>query len=85
VSTGCGGAGPGIAIPKKGGLHDFAALQACVARLKRSAPDFESETQVFISGNPDTDYQTIVSVIDAIRTDANGDELFPDVNFKVSK
>lgn len=85
VSSGCGGAGPGIAIPKVGGRHDYAALQACVKRLKLSAPDFEDETQVFISGNPDTDYQTIISVIDAIRTDESGNELFPDVNFKVSK
>jgi biopolymer transport protein ExbD len=85
VAPGCTNAGPGIAIPKSGSVYDFMALQDCVSRLKKSAPDFQEETQAFVSGNPDTNYQTVISVIDAIRTDQQGDTLFPDVNFKVGK
>lgn len=86
VAPGCNGAGPGIAIPKTEGNHyDYSALQECVARLKLASPDFAEETQAFLSGNPATDYQTIISTIDAIRTDTSGNPLFPDVNFKVGK
>jgi biopolymer transport protein ExbD len=85
VAPGCAGAGPGIAIPKTADQYDFAQLQECVSKLKRSAPEFEEETQAFIAGNPDTDYQTVISVIDAIRSDSQGAPLFPDVNFKVGK
>lgn len=85
VAPGCNGAGPGIAIPKSGEQYDFTALQECVARLKKAAPEFEDETQAFVAGNPDTAYQDVISVIDAIRNDASGNPLFPDVNFKVGK
>lgn len=85
VAPGCSGVGAGIAIPKVGENYDFTALQACVERLKKSAPEFEEETQAFISGNPDTTYQTLVAVIDSIRRTSAGEPLFPDVNFKVSK
>lgn len=85
VAPGCSGAGPGIAIPKTGEQYDFNALRECVARLKQASPDFAEETQAFLSGNPGTDYQTIISTIDAIRSDSAGNPLFPDVNFKVGK
>ncbi|HEX2735413.1 MAG TPA: biopolymer transporter ExbD [Polyangiaceae bacterium] len=85
VAPGCTGAGPGIAIQKAGNDYDYAALQACVERLKKADPDFEAETQAFVSGNPDTMYQTVISVIDAIRRTPAGEPLFPDVNFKVGK
>ncbi len=85
VAPGCAGAGPGIAIPKSGNSYDFPALRDCVAKLKKAAPEFEDETQAFIAGNPDTNYQDVISVIDTIRNDSAGNELFPDVNFKVGK
>ena len=85
VAPGCTGAGPGIAIPKQGQDYDFAGLQQCVAKLKQAAPEFEEETQAFLSANPGTDYQTVVSAIDAIRKDDQGEALFPNVNFKVGK
>ncbi len=85
VAPGCSGVGPGIAIAKNGNGYDFTALRECVAKLKKSAPEFEEETQAFIAGNPDTNYQDVISVIDAIRNDSAGNTLFPDVNFKVSK
>jgi biopolymer transport protein TolR len=85
VAPNCRGAGPGIAIPKRGDGYDFAALQECVERLKQSAPEFQEETQAFLAGNPGTDYQTLISTMDAIRTDQKGELLFPEINFKVAK
>jgi biopolymer transport protein TolR len=85
VAPGCNGAGPGIAIPKAGEEYDYTALRECVARLKQASPDFAEETQAFLSGNPGTDYQTIISTIDSIRSDSAGNPLFPEVNFKVGK
>ncbi len=83
VAPGCAGVGPGIAIPKKNGQYDYDALNKCAAKLKGSSPDFADESQVYLSANPGTDYQTIISVIDAVRSTAKGDQLFTDVNFKV--
>ena len=41
---------------------------------------------MYITANPGTPYQTLVSVIDALRNDAlnPGQILFDNVNFKVS-
>jgi biopolymer transport protein ExbD len=85
IASGCQGPGPGIAIANKGGRYDYDELTRCAARLKKSSPDFADETQVFISANPGTEYQIIISVIDAVRATPEGEELFPDVNFKVSR
>jgi hypothetical protein len=54
--------------------------------LKAANPDFADETQFYITGNPGTDYQTIISVVDAVRTDKGNPSrtLFTDVNFKVT-
>ncbi len=85
IARGCDGVGPGIAIPKKGAEYDYASLTACAKKLKGSNADFADETQAYISGNPGTEYQTIISVIDALRATPQGDALFEDINFKVSK
>ena len=86
VAPGCTGAGPGIAIPKKNGRYDYDALNQCASKLKAANPDFADETQFYITGNPGTDYQTIISVVDAVRTDKSNPSrtLFTDVNFKVT-
>jgi biopolymer transport protein TolR len=85
VATGCKGAGPGIAIPRRSERYDFSALNECVARLKLASPEFGDETQVFLSANPGIDYQTLVSTIDAVRATGKGEPLFPDVNFQVAR
>ena len=85
IAPGCQGPGPGIAIAKRGGRYDYDELNRCATRLKRSSADFADETQVFISANPGTDYQTLVSVIDSVRRSSDGKQLFPDVNFKVPR
>ncbi|MBN1606361.1 MAG: biopolymer transporter ExbD [Polyangiaceae bacterium] len=86
VAPGCQGLGPGVAIAKRDGRYDFAALNQCASKLKASNRDFEDERQVYITANPGTPYQTLVSVIDALRNDAlkPGAILFDNVNFKVS-
>lgn len=86
VAPGCEGIGPGLAIPKAGSRYDYTALTRCASKLKRSNPAFEDERQVFISANPATDYQTIIHVIDALRSEPNGQGvLFDNVNFQVKE
>jgi biopolymer transport protein TolR len=85
VAPGCESAGTGIAVPKKNGQHDYDLLTECATKLKNSSDKFKEENQVFITANPGTDYQTLISVIDAVRRSRNGDILFDSVNFKVSK
>ncbi len=85
VAPGCDGIGSGITIPKKGNEYDYEALNACAAKLKGANDDFKDETQVRLSANPGTDYQTVISVIDAVRQSKSGDMLFDDVNFGVPK
>lgn len=85
VAPGCQGPGPGIAIGMRGSQYDYAALTDCAKRLKAASPDFADETQVSISANPGTDYQTVISTIDALRSTREGDALFTDVNFKVPR
>jgi biopolymer transport protein ExbD len=85
VGTGCRTRGAGLAIPKRGGRYDYPALKRCVAELKKQNPDFADETQIFIGANPGVSYQTIISVIDAVRNAPSGEVLFDDVNFKVPR
>jgi biopolymer transport protein TolR len=85
VAPGCEGLGPGISIPTKGGKYDYELLTICAAKLKKSSPQFADENQVYITANPGTDYQTIISVIDAVRRTPQGDALFDNVNFKVPR
>jgi len=83
VATGCSGPGAGLAVPKKGSIYDYTTLTECVMRLKKSSPEFEDETQIRLGANNDVDYQTIVSIMDAVRTTPSGDDLFSDVSFTV--
>ncbi len=85
VAPGCEGVGAGISIPKQTGRYDYAALTKCAAKLKNANDAFKDENQVYISANNGTDYQTIISVMDALRTTPGGDVLFDDVNFKVAQ
>lgn len=86
VAAGCAGIGPGIAIPKRGPLYDLEGLNRCASKLKAANPAYADEDQVFIGANPGTDYQTVISVIDALRTTPDGKSpLFENVNFKVAQ
>jgi biopolymer transport protein ExbD len=85
VAPGCESPGPGITVPKTSGKYDYAALTRCAAKLKNASESFRDETQVYVTANPGTEYQTIISVIDAVRQAPDGELLFTDVNFKVPK
>jgi biopolymer transport protein ExbD len=85
VRPGCDGLGEGIAIPKKAGEYDFAALQACAQTLKASAPEFEEESTAYLAPDREIDYSTLIRTMDALRNKATGGALFPDINFKVSR
>lgn len=86
VATGCNDVGPGLAVGKINGDYDYGQLNSCVKKLKNLSPDFKDETSVTISANPNIPYQVVISTIDAVRkSNDNGDELFPDVNFGLAR
>jgi biopolymer transport protein ExbD len=65
--------------------YDYPALTDCVEKLKNISPDFATERQVVITTGPDTEFQTVINVMDALRKSPKGDELFPEVLFGVPK
>jgi len=81
VAPGCNGRGPGLAIPNLNGHYDFAALTECASRLKGASEKFEGEKQFYLSANPGVEYQNLILTIDAMRENAEGEELFPDPLF----
>lgn len=85
VAPGCNDTGPGIAIAKRDGNYDYAALKACAAKLKNAAPEFKDEMGVTISANPPIPYQAVISTMDAVRANEAGEEMFPDVTFGVAR
>lgn len=85
IATGCNDVGAGVTVPKKGDEHDYASLTACAKRLKKARPEFEDETQVTITANPGVEYKVIIDVMDALRRDPEGNELFPEVHFGVAR
>ena len=85
VAPGCNDTGPGIAIGKRDGDYDYAALKACAAKLKGASADFKDEMGVTISGNPPIPYQVIISTMDAVRKNEAGEDMFPEVTFGVAR
>ena len=85
IAPGCNDAGAGIAVPKVGGQYDFTSLTACASRLKASSADFSDETQVTITANPGIEFQTVIAVMDALRTTPAGDNLFENIQFGVPR
>ncbi|HEY6080220.1 MAG TPA: biopolymer transporter ExbD [Polyangiaceae bacterium] len=85
IAPGCNDAGAGIAVPKQSGNYDFAGLTACASRLKGSSADFADETQATITANPGVEFQTVVAVMDALRTTPTGDNLFENIQFGVPR
>ena len=86
IAPGCHDTGSGITVPKSGPNFDYAGLKQCVATVKKESPEeVRDETSVTISANPNIPYQIIISAIDAVRKDDDGKDLFPDVQFGVSR
>jgi hypothetical protein len=74
-----------LAVANTSGAHDFAALGRCVAKLKASSTEFADDDGITLSANPDIPFQTLVSAMDAVRTGADGTELFPDVRLGIAR
>jgi hypothetical protein len=85
IAPGCNDAGAGIAVPKVNGNYDFSGLTACATRLKGASADFADETQATITANPGVEFQTVVAVMDALRTTPTGDNLFENIQFGVPR
>jgi biopolymer transport protein ExbD len=64
-------------IPKVNDKYDYAALTKKLAEVKSA---FRNETKIIVQGEPGTQYEVIVGVMDASRTEGSGgQELFQDV------
>ncbi len=86
IAPGCRDTGSGITVPKAGNEYDYKGLNTCVGIVKREAPEeVRDETSVTISANPNIPYQVIIGTIDACRKDEQGQDLFPDVQFGLSR
>jgi biopolymer transport protein ExbD len=85
VAPGCTDTGPGIAIPKRDGHYDYAALQACAAKLKGESAAFADENAVTITASPQVPYDALIGAIDAVRRSNEGKELFPEVSFAIGR
>jgi biopolymer transport protein TolR len=57
------------------GEHDWTSLTNCVSRVKQQ---FEDETRVTLSADPEVPYEHLIAAMDAVRGD-EGEPLFPDV------
>ena len=71
-------------LPVKEGVQDYQGLSAVLQQIKARMPD---KTDVTLEVGPDVDYQTLVSVMDAVRSypavvaaSVVNAELFPNVS-----
>lgn len=56
-------------VPKKDGTYDFKLLSEVLQEVKRLLKDQGIEKRdIFILSQPDTDYQTLVSAMDTVRS-----------------
>lgn len=85
VAPGCTDTGAGIAVPKRDGHYDYAALQACAAKLKGENPAFADENAVTITASPNIPYDALIGAIDAVRRSSEGKDLFPEVSFAIGR
>jgi len=77
LARGCTTTAPGKVITVPAGMngeHDWQGLTTCVTRVKEQ---FEDETRVTISADPEVPYEDVIAAMDAVRGRDN--ELFPDV------
>jgi hypothetical protein len=80
VAPGCGGVGPGLAVPRRDGKHDYASLAWCLKKLKAEVPQ---ERSVVVAVNPSVTYAEFLPLIEIARGEHL--ELFPSVIFGVTR
>ena len=69
-------AGEVLTVPKRGSDYDWSGLRACVAKVKEEFPD---ETRVTVSADNLVEFQDLIAAMDAVRSEDDGGELFPEV------
>lgn len=75
-------------VPQKDGAYDYKLLSDVLQEVKRLLKEKDIEKRdIFILSQPDTDYQTIVSVMDTVRSfkavvaaSVVNAELFPEIS-----
>jgi biopolymer transport protein TolR len=66
-----------VTVPNKAnGAFDWEGLTACAAQIKET---FKDEERVTVSADPAIAYQSLVDAMDAVRSNQNGEPLFPEV------
>jgi biopolymer transport protein TolR len=88
IAPGCDGGGPAsygeghaVRALSPGQEYDYAGLKKCVKAARELEADWASELNVAIVANGGIEFHTIIDVADAIRTDDDGNPLFPNVRF----
>ncbi len=67
-------------IPKLDGKYNYKELSKKLSEIKK-APGNAAETKATFSADAVTEYEVVVTTLDAIREDEKGEFLFPDVVF----
>ncbi len=74
----------GPSLPKKNGEYDFQSLSLRLLEIKKKAMGRFTDTEsIIIQAEPEIDYQTVVSTMDATRSitiDGNQYSLFPKIS-----
>lgn len=65
-------------IPKKGNEYDYPAL---TLKLKDIKKEFSDETKGTFNADATMPYTVVIETLDAMREDAEGKQLFPDITF----
>lgn len=81
VGPGCALGVAGVTFPLPAGGDDVEALRLCAARVKREVPSLGSEVEVFVER--EVIVRRVKRVLSALRADARGESLFPNVYFNV--
>ena len=83
IGADCRTPGVGTTVVMKDGRYDFAALHGCVTKLVSCSKAYASEHAAMVGASPTTEFQTVVSVWDAVRRRDDGTPLLPDLSLTV--
>lgn len=78
LAPGCENTASGrvITVPRAGNSYDWRALTACAEKIKET---FADEHRVTVGADPTIHYEHVIHAMDAMRSNAAGTELFPEV------
>lgn len=71
----------GAFVPKVDGAYDHRGLAECLRRVKAEARFMKDEARLTLHASPAVDWQTLVSVIDALLGMDGARPLFPEITF----